>query len=84
MLAACGLRDVYQVAVRTEAITISGGLVRQKMKFSRFLRLRMNTNPKKGPIHYRSPARILWRTVRGYVKCSSGPFVLLPFVPFEA
>lgn len=54
-----------QVCVRTEGITISGGLVRQKMKFQRFLRLRHCSNPKKGPIHYRSPARIFWRTVRG-------------------
>jgi len=30
-----------------------------------FLNKRMSTNPKKGPIHQRSPARILWRTVRG-------------------
>lgn len=39
--------------------------VRNKVKFMQFLRKRMNTNPKKGPIHYRSPSRILWRTVRG-------------------
>lgn len=32
-----------------------------------FLRKRMNTNPKRGPIHFRSPARVLWRTVRGMV-----------------
>ena len=25
----------------------------------------MNTNPKKGPIHYRAPSRMLWRTIRG-------------------
>jgi hypothetical protein len=59
-----------QVCVRTEGITISGGLVRQKMKFQRFLRLRHCSNPKKGPIHYRSPARIFWRTVRG---CAINP-----------
>lgn len=35
------------------------------MKFSQFLKKRTNTNPKKGPIHYRSPARMFWRTVRG-------------------
>ena len=27
----------------------------------------MNTNPKRGPFHYRSPARIFWRTVRGMI-----------------
>eukprot|EP00803_Ostreobium_quekettii_P003297 evm.model.scf_465EXC.6 EVM.evm.TU.scf_465EXC.6 scf_465EXC:68786-69543(-) len=51
--------------VRCEEIQISGGLTRQKMKFERFLKKRMNTKPSRGPIHYRSPARILWRTTRG-------------------
>lgn len=56
---------VAQVLVRCEEICISGGLVRQKMKYDRFLRKRMNTNPTRGPFHFRAPSRILWRTVRG-------------------
>ncbi|KAB1213690.1 60S ribosomal protein L13a-4 [Morella rubra] len=55
------------VVVRCEEIAISGGLVRQKMKYLRFLRKRMNTKPSHGPIHFRAPAKILWRTIRGYV-----------------
>ena len=51
--------------MRCEGITVSGGLVRQKAKYQRFLRKRMNTQPKKGPIHFRAPSRILWRTIRG-------------------
>nr|ABF98948.1 60S ribosomal protein L13a-2, putative [Oryza sativa Japonica Group] len=27
----------------------------------------MNTKPSHGPIHFRSPAKILWRTVRGMI-----------------
>ena len=27
----------------------------------------MNTNPRKGPFHFKSPARIVWRTIRGMV-----------------
>ena len=27
----------------------------------------MNTKPSHGPIHFRAPAKILWRTIRGYV-----------------
>lgn len=27
----------------------------------------MNTNPSHGPYHYRAPAKIFWRTVRGMV-----------------
>ncbi|MBA0813022.1 hypothetical protein Gohar_026911 [Gossypium harknessii] len=53
------------VVVRCEEICISGGLVRQKMKYMRFLRKRMNTKPSHGPIHFRAPAKILWRTIRG-------------------
>ena len=53
------------VVVRCEEICISGGLVRQKMKYMRFLRKRMNTKPSHGPIHFRAPSKIFWRTVRG-------------------
>merc|ERR1719329_1319028 len=55
------------------------------MKFSRFLRLRMNTKPSKGPIHYRSPARILWRTVRGMIphKTKSGAAAMERLKSFE-
>ena len=53
--------------MRTEGICLSGGLVRQKMKYARFLRKRHNTNPKKGPFHFRAPARQLWRVIRGCV-----------------
>ncbi|CAL4919137.1 unnamed protein product [Urochloa decumbens] len=62
------------VVVRCEEICMSGGLVRQKMKYLRFLRKRMNTKPSHGPIHFRAPAKILWRTIRGYV---SGSVALL-------
>lgn len=55
------------VVVRTEQIVVSGTLMRNKVKYSQFLKKRTNTNPKKGPIHYRSPARMFWRTVRGMV-----------------
>ncbi|GIL84496.1 hypothetical protein Vretifemale_13162, partial [Volvox reticuliferus] len=55
------------VVVRAEDITVSGGLVRQKMKYDRFLRKRMNTNPTRGPFHFRAPSRIFWRTVRGMI-----------------
>ncbi|KAF2921124.1 hypothetical protein DAI22_07g006600 [Oryza sativa Japonica Group] len=55
------------VVVRCEEMCISGGLVRQKMKYLRFLRKRMNTKPSHGPIHFRAPSRIFWRTVRGMI-----------------
>lgn len=58
------------VVVRCEEICLSGGLVRQKMKYMRFLRKRMNTKPSHGPIHFRAPSKIFWRTVRGFVNQS--------------
>mmetsp|Transcript_752 Transcript_752/g.862 ORF Transcript_752/g.862 Transcript_752/m.862 type:complete len:198 (-) Transcript_752:77-670(-) len=53
------------VVVRSEQILISGSLKRNKVKYAQFIRKRMNTNPKRGPFHFRSPARMFWRTLRG-------------------
>ncbi|KAL6745975.1 ribosomal protein L13a component of cytosolic 80S ribosome and 60S large subunit [Haematococcus lacustris] len=61
------LSGYHVVLVRAEEISVSGGLVRQKAKYERFLRKRMNTNPTRGPFHFRAPSRIFWRTVRGMV-----------------
>jgi large subunit ribosomal protein L13Ae len=55
------------VVVRCEEIQISGSLFRNQLIFSKFLQHRGNTNPKRGPIHYRSPSRMLWRTIRGMI-----------------
>merc|ERR1711998_812665 len=46
------------VLVRCEEINISGELFRSKLT---------NTNPKKGPFHYRSPADLIRRSIRGMV-----------------
>uniref|UniRef100_A0A8C8WUI0 Large ribosomal subunit protein uL13 n=1 Tax=Panthera leo TaxID=9689 RepID=A0A8C8WUI0_PANLE len=53
------------VVVRCEGINISGNFYRNKLKYLAFLRKRMNTNPSRGPYHFRAPSRIFWRTVRG-------------------
>ncbi|XP_022655123.1 60S ribosomal protein L13a-like [Varroa jacobsoni] len=53
------------VVVRCEALNISGGLFRNKLKYLAFLRKRCNVNPQRGPFHFRAPSRIFWRTVRG-------------------
>lgn len=73
------------VVVRSEEICLSGGLVRQKMKYLRFLRKRMNTKPSKGPIHFRAPSRILWRTIRGMIphKTKRGAAALERLKAFE-
>eukprot|EP00245_Coleochaete_scutata_P016782 TRINITY_DN7981_c0_g1_i1.p1 TRINITY_DN7981_c0_g1~~TRINITY_DN7981_c0_g1_i1.p1 ORF type:complete len:210 (+),score=45.89 TRINITY_DN7981_c0_g1_i1:152-781(+) len=73
------------VVVRSEEIVLSGGLVRQKMKYLRFLKKRMNTKPSKGPIHFRAPSRILWRTIRGMIphKTKRGAAALERLKAFE-
>jgi len=53
------------VVTRCESMVISGSLLRNKVKYAQFRKLRHNTNPKKGPFHFRSPARMFWRSVRG-------------------
>mmetsp|Transcript_18930 Transcript_18930/g.23852 ORF Transcript_18930/g.23852 Transcript_18930/m.23852 type:complete len:201 (-) Transcript_18930:97-699(-) len=55
------------VIVRCEQMVISGSLVRNRVKYAQFRRKRMNTNPGKGPYHFKSPARMVWRTIRGMV-----------------
>ncbi|KAF1331683.1 Ribosomal protein l13, partial [Globisporangium splendens] len=59
------LQGQHVVAVRCEQLEISGSHVRNKVKFMQFLNKRTATNPKKGPVHYRAPSRMLWRTIRG-------------------
>merc|ERR1712137_948753 len=55
------------VLVRCEEINISGELFRNKLKWESFRSKRTNTNPKKGPFHYRSPADLIRRSIRGMV-----------------
>jgi len=55
------------VVVRCEKTLISGIHFRQKLKYMDFLKKRTSTNPKKGPIHQKSPSRIVWRVIRGMV-----------------
>jgi ribosomal protein L13 len=61
----CGGGALNQVLVRCEEICLSGGFVRQKVKYLRFLTKRMNAMSSKGSIHFRVLARILWRTIQG-------------------
>eukprot|EP01100_Stratorugosa_tubuloviscum_P011866 TRINITY_DN539_c0_g1_i1.p1 TRINITY_DN539_c0_g1~~TRINITY_DN539_c0_g1_i1.p1 ORF type:complete len:206 (+),score=100.09 TRINITY_DN539_c0_g1_i1:145-762(+) len=59
------LSGQHIVAVRCEEINISGPLYRNKVKFLSFLRKKSNVQPARRAFHYRSPAMILWRTIRG-------------------
>merc|ERR1712137_1263052 len=54
-------------------------------KYAEFKRKRMNSNPKTGPLHYRSPSKILWRTIRGMIphKTARGAAALDRLKAFE-
>jgi len=55
------------VVVRCDELCVSGSLVRNRVKYAQFRRKHMNTNPRKGPFHFKAPAKMFWRTVRGMV-----------------
>ncbi|EME88110.1 uncharacterized protein MYCFIDRAFT_209709 [Pseudocercospora fijiensis CIRAD86] len=56
------------VVVRCEALNISGEFFRAKLKYSAFLRKQTRYNPTRGgPWHFRTPAKMFWRTVRGMI-----------------
>merc|ERR1711981_1317883 len=44
---------------------MGGSHIRNKFKFLSFIRKKTNTNPKRGPFHERSPAKVFKRCVRG-------------------
>merc|ERR1712023_452276 len=53
------------VVVRCEELVISGSHIRNKLKLLMKRNKRMNTNPKKGPFHHKSPSDMFIRVVRG-------------------
>jgi large subunit ribosomal protein L13Ae len=56
----------HVVVVRCEEINISGSHYRNKLKWLEFANKSSNSNPRRGgPWHWRSPSRILWKTIRG-------------------
>ena len=79
------LNGQHIVCVRCEEINITGTLIRNRLKYMIFLRKRKNTNPKKGPFHYRSPSKILWRVIRGMLphKTTRGEKALSRLKVFE-
>merc|ERR1711930_45210 len=72
------------VVVRCEGI-MSGNFYRNKLKYLKFLRLRCNVKPSRGPFHFRAPGKIFWRTVRGMVphKTERGKAALKRLVTYE-
>ena len=73
------------VVVRCEGINMSGNFYRNKLKYLKFLRLRCNVKPLRGPFHFRAPGKIFWRTVRGMVphKTERGKAAMKRLVTYE-
>ena len=59
------LNGQHVVVVRTEEINVSGSLFRNKLKWAEYSRKHHNTNPKRGPFHFRAPGRMFYRVVKG-------------------
>merc|ERR1712224_931782 len=55
------------VVVRCDKICISGNFYRNKLKVLEYLRKRMNSNPARGPYHFRAPSKCLFKVVRGMI-----------------
>jgi large subunit ribosomal protein L13Ae len=55
------------------------------VKFLAFLKKHVNTNPRRGPFHFRAPSKILWRAVRGMLphKTARGAAALAHLKVFE-
>jgi len=53
------------VIVRCDEIVVSGGLMRNRLKYMQFLRKRTNTNARRGPFHLRAPSLMVSRVIRG-------------------
>mmetsp|Transcript_47828 Transcript_47828/g.87949 ORF Transcript_47828/g.87949 Transcript_47828/m.87949 type:complete len:204 (+) Transcript_47828:109-720(+) len=79
------LNGQHVTCLRTEDINISGSLFRNKLKYADFKRKKMNSNPRRGPFHYRAPAKMFWRTVRGMIphKTARGAAALDRLKSFE-
>jgi large subunit ribosomal protein L13Ae len=73
------------VLVRTEDLNISGSLFRNRLKFSYWLKIACNIQPAKGPYHFRSPARMVFRSIRGMIphKTARGAAALERLKVFE-
>ena len=74
------LRSLFMIA-----LGVGASVVRNRVKYAQFRKKRMNTNPRRGPFHFKSPARMVWRTIRGMVhqKTARGQEALTRLSTFE-
>merc|ERR1712151_1407316 len=79
------LNGQHVTVVRCERLEQTGSHIRNKFKFLSFIRKKTNTNPKRGPFHERSPAKVFKRCVRGMLpkKCKRGYCALARLKTFD-
>lgn len=53
--------------VRCEELNVTGTMPKNRLKYMAYLRKRMNSNPKRGPFHYRAPSMIFFKALRGMI-----------------
>jgi large subunit ribosomal protein L13Ae len=60
-------------------------VTRNRVKYAQFRNKRMNTNPGRGPYHFKTPAMMVWRTIRGMIhqKTARGQEALSRLSTFE-
>lgn len=63
----CQCLDVVAFHFRTRYLTFLCKVTRNRVKYALFRQKRMNTNPARGPFHFKSPAMIIFRTIRGMI-----------------
>jgi large subunit ribosomal protein L13Ae len=73
------------VVVRCEKINISGSLFRNCLKRHEVTNRRINTNPRRGFVHYKAPSRLFWKATRGMLphKTAKGSAALGRLKVFE-
>lgn len=53
------------VIVRCDKIEKTGKYIKNKFELISKSKKRTNTNPKRGPFHFKSPSQVFWKTIRG-------------------
>jgi large subunit ribosomal protein L13Ae len=50
------------------ALCLCRSFIRNKLLFMSILKKKKNTNPSRGPFHFRAPSRMVWRTIRSMMQ----------------
>ena len=53
------------------ALCLCRSFIRNKLLFMSILKKKKNTNPSRGPFHFRAPSRMVWRTIRSMMQHKS-------------